>query len=441
MNNFRKGAILLLIAVAGFYACAEGERFGISSDDTKAPDPPVFDSVWALPGGARIFYKIPADKDVISIEASFTATNGKLIKSAVSFFAPHLEIFGLPDTTVHSLQLYALDRAGNKSDVVTVPVKPLEPTYSRVNSTLAVYPAFSSMMVSWENELEQDVNILVDIAYSDNGTKRTIYEAFSSNKEREQRFITNLNIPSSEPVSVQVIVEDLYGNRTASIEKGPMNLMADSLISKRDWYMPDRGTFIGTVGMSNGDNWEGKNSYVIDGIVNDEQHPGNYGIYNNAYWVNGSDLNQPQFNLFIDLGAKYELSRIITHQRRFWNPAVLLTQPRADLYRARNVATYKMYYWDGDDVDPASDATGQWVDISEVTIPTPPPSTTNLEYIRMGVLGDESLMYPDSAHFTPATRWFRYQAIAPFPTANWDNENERACGISEITLFGRKVGN
>ncbi|GHT22966.1 hypothetical protein FACS189430_05530 [Bacteroidia bacterium] len=442
MNNIKEIAkivVFMLLAVAGFYACKEGERFGISSDDTVPPAPPELDSVQPLPGGAKIFYKIPADKDVISIEASFTATNDKVIKSAVSFFAPHLEIFGLPDTLVHTLQLYALDRAGNQSEVVYVPVKPLEPTYSRVNNTLDVYPAFSSMMVSWKNELEQDVNILVDIAYSDNGTKRTIHEAFSSNKLSEQRFINNLNIPVSEPVSVQVIVEDLYGNRTKSIEKGPMHLMADELISKRDWYMPDRGTFIGSVGMSNGDNWEAKNSKVIDGIINDEQHPGNYGAYNVRYPATGTDLNQPSFNLFIDLGAKYELSRIITHQRRFWDPGSLLTQPRGDLYRAKNVGTYKMYYWDGDDEDPVNDASGQWVDISEVTIPTPPLSTTNLEFIRMGVLGDESLMYPDSAHFTPATRWFRYQAVARFPTANWDNTAEYACNISEITLFGRKA--
>ncbi|WP_226995421.1 hypothetical protein, partial [Candidatus Symbiothrix dinenymphae] len=68
MNNFRKMAILLLLGVGGFYSCAEGERFGISSDDTTPPTPPVFDSVRPLEGGAEFFYKIPSDEDLISIE-------------------------------------------------------------------------------------------------------------------------------------------------------------------------------------------------------------------------------------------------------------------------------------------------------------------------------------------------------------------------------------
>ncbi|GHT69569.1 hypothetical protein AGMMS50239_36540 [Bacteroidia bacterium] len=91
-KNIARIAVFMFLAVGGFYACEEGDRFSISSDDKTPPAAPVFDSLQALPGGARLFYQIPADKDVISIEASFTATNGKLIKSAVSFVAPYLEV-------------------------------------------------------------------------------------------------------------------------------------------------------------------------------------------------------------------------------------------------------------------------------------------------------------------------------------------------------------
>ncbi|GAP73161.1 hypothetical protein SAMD00024442_64_5 [Candidatus Symbiothrix dinenymphae] len=433
MNNFRKMAILLLLGMAGFYACEEGERFGISSDDTEAPSPPVFDTVWALPGGARIFYQIPDDEDVISIEASFTATNGQLVKSAVSFFAPYLEVFGLPDTLEQSLQLYALDRAGNQSTVVQVKVKPEEPNYSRVAKTMDVYPAFGAMLLTWENLLTKEINLFVDFSFSDNGTQRSIRQVFSSSKPFGRQFITDLNLPESEPVSVQVTVEDLYGNRTESIDT-VIHLKTDALLSKNKWALPDPGVLIGGVYMSNGNSYEGWNSSVIDGYGNDDAHPSNYANFTPATMlVDGVTVvvNNP-VNFMIDLGAKYRLSRIVTHQRRFYDPANLLTNPRGDLYIAPNVRIYKMYYWDGDD-DAVNDASGQWVEINQIEIPTPASGLSILEIVRMGNLGDESLMYPDQPDFTPATRWFRYQAVAPFGS----NNVSLATGLSEITLYGK----
>jgi hypothetical protein len=431
MNNIRKIVVFLLLAVA-FFACKEGDRFEISSDDKTPPSAPVFDSVQPLPGGARLFYRIPADEDLISIEASFTATNGKLIKSAVSFFAPYLEIFGFGDTLEKNIQLYALDRAGNQSKVLDVKVTPLEPTYSRVAKSLDVYPAFGAILLTWENELQKDVNLFVDFSYSDNGTRRSIRQAFSSNKAVERQFINDLNLPESETVSVQVTVEDLYGNRTESIDFGQIHLKTDEQISKSNWVLPYRGVFIGGVGMSNGDNFEGRNSYIIDGNINDEYHPSNYGNFA-PYSVNGVELNAP-FNFMIDLGDKYELSRIVTHQRRYFDPATLAGNPRGDLYLSNNVGIYKMYYWDGND-----DATvGQWKEISQIKIPLPDPGTAVLDIVRMGILGDESLMYPDKPDFTPPTRWFRYQAVAPFDN-NYGGALIYANGLSEITLFGRKT--
>ncbi|GAP72821.1 hypothetical protein SAMD00024442_45_3 [Candidatus Symbiothrix dinenymphae] len=439
MNNFRNRAILLLIGVAGFYACEERERFGISSDDTISPSPPVFDSVQALPGGARIFYQIPADEDVISIEASFMATNGKLIKSAVSFFAPYLEVFGLPDTLEHTLQLYALDRAGNQSTVVPVRVKPEEPAYSRVAKSLDVYPAFGAILFSWKNEGtgKKDVNVYVDFSYSDNGKQRSIRQVFSSNKEVDRQFIKDLNLSASEPVSVQVSVEDLYGNLTKSRDT-VIYLKTDALISKDKWELPDPGVAIGGVYMSNGNYMEGQNRFIIDGNINDEFHPRDFGIFETVYNVDGADRNHP-LNFMIDLGAKYQLSRIVTHQRRFWNPTTLVSDPRGDLYGYRNVGIYKMYYWDGDD-DPINNDDGidHWVEISPIKIPMPDAAATVLEIVRMGTLGDESLMYPDQPDFTPPTRWFRYQAVAPF-TNNYGGPLSDIHSLSEITLYGRQA--
>lgn len=251
MNNIIKTAIFLLLVFAGFYSCKEGDRFEISSDDKTPPGVPVLDSVQPLPGGARLFYQLPADRDLASIEASFTATNGKLIKSAVSFLAPHLDVFGFGDTLSHTIQLYALDMAGNKSKSVDVTFFPLEPAYSKVVKTLTVKPAFSALVVDWKNDLQQNITVFVDFTYSDNGTKRSLSQVYSSIKLTERYFIDGLN--PQETVNVKVSVEDLYGNKSEVIDMGELHMLSDEQLDKRKMTLPDPGFLMGGKYMSYGD--------------------------------------------------------------------------------------------------------------------------------------------------------------------------------------------
>ncbi|GAP72776.1 hypothetical protein SAMD00024442_42_7 [Candidatus Symbiothrix dinenymphae] len=438
MNNFRNIAILLLIGVAGFYACEEGERFGISSDDTTPPNPPHFDSIRPLAGGARIFYKIPDDVDLLSIEAAFTATNGEVVKSAVSLMAPPvLEIFGLSDTLEKTIDFYALDRAGNKSTIQQLKVKPQEPTYTRVAKSLNVHAGFGSLLVTWKNELGLDVNVFVDFTFSDNGVTRSLRQAYSSRDSVERKLIKSDKFSTSNPISVKVSVEDRYGNLSAPIDKGQITLQSDELIDKKAWEVPVVGYPMGGVTMSDGSSYGSRVGMAIDGIINDLLHPGNFAHFGYTIPANQS---LPAFNLLIDLGAKYRLSRILTHQRYFAYMEQL-TNPgdsnyggiRGELYRNENVGIYRMYWWDGLD----DGTSGDWREISQVKIPMPPLGMSSAEIAKLGLLGDESLMYPDSSGFTPPTRWFRYESVKPFAN-NYNAANIYASCLSEITLYGKK---
>jgi hypothetical protein len=446
MNNIRNIAIFLLFAMMGFYACEEGERFGISSDDKIPPDAPVLDSVIPLYGGARIVYTIPdtkANEDLLSIEAAFTATNGKVVKSAVSFFASSLEIYGFGDTLEHTLDLYALDRAGNKSAVVPVKVKPLEPTYSRVARSLKVYPAFSAFMVAWKNELMQDVNVFVDFNYSDKGTPRSLRQVYSSRDTAERKVISGLNLPESEPVSVQVTVEDLYGNRMLRSDITPLHLMTQEKLDKSKWVFPVGGTIIGGTPMSSGDNNEGRMKCLTDGFIDDMLHPVNYAFFNNLVIPgHGYYLPPPTNNIaipdgvlanvMIDLGAKYELSSIVTHQRRTVSAAGPYDNAVGNYYGAYNINKYEMYYWDGNDDGTVNNATEGWKLINTVNIPVP-VGLRPLEIIQQADQGDAFMMYPEEPKFTPATRWFTYRALSEYSGTNY-----RAC-LAELTLYGKKA--
>ncbi|GHV69258.1 hypothetical protein FACS1894199_17680 [Bacteroidia bacterium] len=445
MKNLRKTVIFMLLAAtvvlcAAIQACQEGERFGISSGDTDPPHAPTVDSIIELPGGARIYYKLPADKDVLSIEASFTATNGEVIKSAVSLLAPPvLEIFGLSDTLEKTLQFYALDRAGNKSTIQQLKVKPKEPTYSRVAKSLNVHAGFGSLLITWKNELALDVNVFVDFTFSDNGVQRSLRQAYSSRDTAERKLIKSDNFSTSQTISVKVSVEDRYGNQSGIIDKGQIALLTDELISKQDWQLPPTGRVIGGVPMADGNSYEGRTAYVIDGNLNDLMHPGNYGhFYNTSQY---SPATEPAFHFFIDLGAKYELSRIRTHQRYFYDINQLLTPGttgykgiKGDVYASGNIGIYRMYWWDGDDAG----TVGEWKFISEVKIPMATEGMNAVEVAKIPLIGDESLMYPESSGWTPATRWFRYTAVHPFEN-NYKGANSRVQCLAELTLYGRKA--
>jgi hypothetical protein len=434
MNNIRNIAIFLLFAMMGFFACEEGERFGISSDDTTPPDAPKLVNVIPIEGGARIFYKIPNNRDVISIEASFEATNGKLVKSAVSFAAPFLEIFGLPDTLEHTVQLYALDRAGNKSENVPVTFNPLEPAYNKVAKVLTVKPSFGALLIDWVNDLKQDVIVCVDFTFSDNGTQRSVRQAYSSKLPVERHFINDLK--QSLPVDVKFFVEDLYGNRSQTIDLGQLTTLADEVLDKSKWVLPAPGTLIDGKYMSCGDTYGGRTRDICDGLIDYLPPLGfidNGPLYGYAWIVNGIDVNQQPWQMFIDLGDKYELSRIRTHQ--MWNPDDPPTAKATETYNfyrngGGNVQTYNLYWWDGNDAA----TVGEWKLINQTRIPLPGGDMNITDILKQGLSGDEALMYPTAPGFTPATRYIRYEPVAGFidrPLDGW--------GLSEITLYGRKA--
>jgi hypothetical protein len=145
----------------------------------------------------------------------------------------------------------------------------------------------------------------------------------------------------------------------------------------------------------------------------------------------------PGWNIIIDLGDYYELSRIITHQRwcNLERPSDMKYDMIGYFYGLTNVnvnvGIYNIYWWDGDDLA----QTGEWKLIQQVKIPMPESDMATLDVIRQAVAGNEALMYPNDPDYTPATRYFRYQAVRGF-TNNYTGHGD---SLSELTLYGRKA--
>jgi hypothetical protein len=423
-NRAIKYLLMLLPLFICLYACKEQERFAIAYYDTEPPAPPVYSGKYTpLYGGATIFFEHPADRDLLSIDASYTNTRGEEVWFSVSYYRDSINVYGLHDTLEHVIRLYAVDRAGNRSSIVPVPIVPLEPAVSRVEKSISIKPGFGSFFIDWTNELKQNMNIYAHFSYTQqNGTYREHTVIYTSNLATERWFIRDLDyLTSEEPISLNIQVEDMYGNITGYIDKGQFALLEDEVIPKDKWTMPENNEYIhdsiGGVPMGFLEAIEGKAEFAIDGIIHDGINVNYTHTYGRGRTGKSVDGNVP-WNIMINLGDEYELSRVVTHQRGGTG--------RGAYYRDENVGVYAMYIWD--------DVEERWDSIREHKILF--PLATDIELRQLGLAGDMAYFYPDDPKFTKPTRWFRYEALFGFAD-NYTNKSLPRC-LSEITLYAKK---
>jgi len=384
--------VILLIMVAG---CEETKRYEISGGDSTPPGRPIFIDSEPLPGGARIFFRPPADEDVLSIEAAYSNAAGKKVRFVASYFAKSLDVYGFDSEGEHTIEMYAVDRAGNRSTSIYETVTSLEPPVVSVANTIQVLPSFASMLLKWNNLLRENLHVSVDFSFTQGGVRRDYTTVFASHQS-ETRAIENLNLQNDEPVTVKVNISDKYGNIVPAADT-IIILLTDGVINKAGWGLRTSGSVMDDAVQAKGTNLEA----VIDG-ENDAILPGNYFI---------TDDDNP-WNIMIDLGDRYEISRIVTHQRRSGG-----NDTRGNLYQGDNVMAYNLYGW--------NDTRQNWEWWLRHSI-IPPVVRDISEYETFGREGDMTFIYPEVPKFSKPTRWIRFEAI--------DGKY-----ISEITLYGRKA--
>ena len=412
-----------------FHACSEGERFSVTDKNSPAPNPPTFLGYEPLPGGVRIFFDIPDNVDLLSIDAEHTTEAGKKLWFSVSFYVDSLDVFGFVEEKPHNIRLYATNRAGNRSTPVELTVTPMESALPKIYENIDVKGAVRSLLVDWENEMQQPINVFVDFSFRMQGQTRSLTRVFTSNQLVERRPIYDMNIAEGEMVDVSLRIEDLYGNTTSAKSMGQIPLLFDQELDKSLWSFPPAGFVMGGSTMVNANIDEGRIAFLNDGLINDGEE---------VNYILTPPINP--WNVFIDLGRKVELTRIITWQRRFG--AALGTDmdgvegfdpnerrfDRGILYDIMNVGRYRMWRWD--------DETERWEELSVHRIPIP-LGMTDIDVIRMhNERGDEAYIHPEDPRFSKPTRWFRYQALNGF-TNNHGSTN--ANSLAEISLFGRYV--
>jgi hypothetical protein len=424
------------LAIIGISACKEGSRFESSSDDKTPPGSPTILSWKPLNGGARFFFAIPDDEDLLSIDAEYTNPKGKTFRFTSSFYIDSIDVIGMGSTDPQTVRLFGVDRAGNRSVAVEEEVIPLEPAVTRVAESLVLKPGFSSFFVDWINELKQVINVYVHFKYTDQSAPRDIISVFSSNVETDRKFINNLNLTSDVPIEVWLRVEDRYENTTEEISFGTIYLQEDFKLDKSSWVIPDAGD--STVILRNGtkfntgipamfgDAKEGRMSKLIDDMIDRGDNLNFFHTDNRGRNGSSSIANKNDWNIILDLGDYYQLSRILTHQR---HSGGLDNISQGQYYKNENCGEFRLYVFNEDLM--------RWDTISHQKTPIP-TGISELEIVTLGEAGDMAYFYPDEPQYTIPTRWFRYEMVNGFAD-NYSTDHANVNCMSELTLYGRKA--
>ena len=448
--------LLIMVLFVCLNSCKEEERYRLSVEDSEAPDAPEVLAARSIDGGVRFFYRVPTNRDVLAVKGEYTAKSGEILTFSSSFFKDSLDVLGFSDTAYHDVKLYAVNRAGRRSIEKLYSVRARRSLIDMVAETVEMIPAFGELYVDFQNELNWNVSVIVNFTFTLNSEVRNITQKFTTNAPTFRGRISDLENIANNEMDVMIRVEDLYGNQTNRISYGKITLLEDMRLNKRDpisgnmiWTMPYPNDSVHGIPQFWGNFGEGRNEKLIDDIID--------GTFNlNFCHTNGwGRIGRPDlpieeldvmippeirnnWNVLIDLGDYYELSRVVTHQRHdggannlnwgFFYGGIDGTGNQNS-----NVGRYGIWILD-ETVNPP-----QWELIREHSIPIP-IGLTELEVVKMGRAGDLALLYPDEPKFSPPTRWFRYEARGEFRNnyAYSPASNRMIC-LSEITLYGRKA--
>lgn len=353
----------------------------------------------SLPGGAQIDYALPNDKDLLYVEADYEIRSGVKSQKKASFFNNSMIIEGFGDTTDHVVEIYAVDRSGNRSEAARVSVKPLQPPVRQVYDSLYYDPDFGGINLSYVNENESD--IVISIMVKDSVGDWLEYDKAYTNQQKGNYAVRGLpNIPTT----FGVYVKDRWGNYSDTLVKTLTPLFEMKLDKTRFEAVPLQGDV--------------KNIWKYSDLWDDDV------IWNQGF-KSQEGTGFPE-TISLNLGAKAKLSRF-----KIWQ----VIQPGHEAnysYNSGNIQ--KLELWGSN--DPATDGTyDSWTLMGsyEVTKPSGlPPGQVTAEDIEASLAGGEFIV-PNSA---PSVRYLRIKIVKSFTGA--ENATTGNAFMAEVSFWGQE---
>lgn len=151
----------LLSVVLLLSACNDVELGPITQQDGTAPATITDVTVKAIPGGAVITYQLPADPDLLYVQANYTLPNGEAKVVNASYNTRNISVEGFSEVKEYTVSLTSVDRSGNRSIPYVANFTPDTPPIVAVINTLTLQADFGGVHLEWDNPTKSDLAILI----------------------------------------------------------------------------------------------------------------------------------------------------------------------------------------------------------------------------------------------------------------------------------------
>lgn len=308
MKNF----IVLSILIMGFIiflGCSSDNNHPFGADGI-APGKIELISIKNKPGGSVIYFKPPADPDLLYVSATYNDDKGRKKEVKVSRMVDSLLIDGFGKGGAYNVAVNAFDTGEVKSETTNVPINPLDSEIQAIASSLTGEVDFGGLRVHFLNPSKTKISINIFVNDPVKNVMNFRESFFTSQSAGSYAFRGYAGVPTKFGVNI----EDLYGNVTET-KYFEITPLWDEYVKKERWSL------ISLYGDKNFSQYGFNETQIWDGRWSDQWNCGH------------SDFQTklPHY-LTLDLGGVVKLNRFKLYQRGGY-----------ELYRHGNPKHFKIY--------------------------------------------------------------------------------------------------
>ena len=224
-------SLSVLLCILIISSCAEESHGPLTADDV-APGIVTGVVVENLPGGAKITFELPNDKDILMMEATFKREDGSAATSRTSPYHNFVIIEGLRIQSTQDVELVVVDRSDNRSEVVNVSINPLESPIDQLFRSAELVADFGGVRLNYLNEFDARAEVLL-YTKSDEGWE---YNQSAFITDGQFTFHTYRTFdPTETDFGISII--DRFNNIT-EVKEFTLTPLFEEEISKNTWTDP-----------------------------------------------------------------------------------------------------------------------------------------------------------------------------------------------------------
>jgi len=390
--------IVLSLVVALIFGCQDDKHEPLVSGNTK-PNSISNVQVENTPGGARITYTLPKDKDLLYIEAFFSSKEGEQRTAKSSYYNNFVELEGFVNQDEAEVTLYTVNRAEIRSEPVVVKIKPLISPIELALDSLEIREDYGGVNLRFFNAAKKEY-IVNTVIKNELGNWVTYDRLYSQAPYRDYSVRGLL----SKETEFAFYLVDKWKNKSDTIFKTLVPLY-EELLDKKSWkHYPLDDVFKPRYS-------DRPISKVWDG-----------GLNNTQYFIGDEPAEAPLPHHFtIYLGKEMKLSRLKVHQYQ---------GPTFYAYTIGNPKKYEI--WGSNELTPDASYDG-WTLLLECEsikpsgLPTVVKTKEDDEYASAG----EDYTFPLDS---PPVKYIRFRTLE-----TWGKRANLLLG--EITLWGQDPNN